>query len=512
MKFKFFKRLKRRLARHARWAGIIGLFAIVFGVGIWFASIYEGPEIQKIDFGNATTSKEAQLMSKATYEDALALFDEGKKEEAQKIMRRLAPLSTVTKTPQGNGAAHLWVAQQDLGISKDNRELMFLEQFPLEYCKTQPSQPAKIFRKEGEINQATRHLEIAVKLSPELNDAYLLLATMRILQEKRDEALKVLMEGITHQNEIHDSLLIALANTTTYEGDELALKEWAWLGFTTFGHEVAGRGRGSLSQRLGYAAYALLLGKYEVVDLVEKRIKRDFSEGPQSEKAQQIVQSLKMAVPYFKSISQLDASHASGDYTTAAKSLVEALTARPENLILIQAVQSVSQKMPNLRPKIKQWLEDSGIDKVVKSGESTARLHLLMSHLSEQPKLKKKYLELAVTESPHDPEILLEWVQLQLKEPNPAYAKLRGILDEVETNLPHHSPQLAHVYWAQGIVLFHLQEIPESIGRLERALSLNSEKKEIHALLVQAYEKVGHSELAQVHKSEMSAKNHPVNK
>jgi len=502
MKFKFFRRFKRRLAHHARLYAVIGLFVAVLGVGAWFAATSEGPEVQVMDFGDALTSKNAQSISKASYEDALVLIEEGKMDDARKIMTRLAPLSAVTETPQGNGKAHLWVAQQDLGSG----EVLFLERFPLEYSLTQPSQPAKVFREDLQIKEIVRHLEIAVKLSPELNEAYLLLASMKLWQSKRDEALNALMAGISDEQGIHDSLLIALANTTTYEGDELELKEWAWLGFSTLGHEVAGRGRGSLSQRLGYAAYALLLGKYEVVDLVVKRIERDFSGGARSELAGRVAQSLKMAVPYFKAIAHLEASHTSGDYTPVVSALVKALVIQPENVTLVLAVQQVVREMPALRPKVKQWLDESGIDgvdEVVKNGVGASLFYLLMSDLSEERIEKRKYLERALAVSAHDPDILLALVQLRLKAAEPAYEDLKRMLKEVELGMPHGSPKLTEVYWAQGQVLFHLQEIPESIGRLERALALSSEKAEVHRLLAQAYQKAGHPELAKVHGVEL---------
>jgi tetratricopeptide (TPR) repeat protein len=495
MKVQLFKKIKRKLARHVRLYSVIGLFVAVFCVGAWFAASFVEDEPKEVDFGDAFISKNARSISKASYEDALALIDEGKLDEGLEIMKRLAPLGVVEGKPKGNAKAHLWMAQRDIGSAGAS----FLEKFPLGYSQTQPLEPGKIYRHEQEVEKAMRHLEIAVTLAPELKDAYLLLASMQIVQSKRDEALITLMSGISHKDGVHDSLLIALANTTTYEGDKLALKEWSWLGFSTLGHEVAGRRGGSLSKWLNYAAYALLLGKDEVVDLAVKRIERDFSEGGNAEAAHRVVKSLKMAKFYFKSISQLDAAHTSGDYTKVAQALVNALIIQSENETLIQAVKSLAQEKPVLRPKMKQWLDEAGVESVVAAGERSSHFYLLMSDLSSEKTKKKKYLEQAFTVAPHDPDVLLESVLVRLSDENPAYGELEGMLKEVEQGTNQGFPRLAELYWAQGLVLFHQNKIQESIGRLERALVLSDDKAKIHELLSQAYQKAGHQKLAKVH-------------
>ena len=527
-----FKRLKKKLAQNMR-SYLIALLCLgVVGAGLWNASQDDGSPAQEVDFGDSLTSANARSISKASYEDALALAKDGKIAEARRVMMRLAPLSEVAEQPLGNGAAHLWLAQSLLGDFKGE----FLEAFPLNYYVGNPSMAPAVFRGEAVQNEITRHLEHAVALSPELKDGHLLLASIAMAKGKREESISILMRGLAYAGDsqgegLHDSLLLVLANASTFKGDDLSLKEQVWLEFSTLGREVSRSNKAGLSKRLEYAASALLLQKYEVVDIVTRKIERDFKSTGRELSSVKLAHSLRVAGHYFRAINLLNAAHESGDYASVAIEVAASQKLDPGNVFLIDALRRIASAHPVLRPKIKALLEQgaesdgakgstssaasSAQNSELKNGvqnlegnleesleESRARTHFLLSELSDTSADVQSHLKSALENTPDDPEILLAYVRVKLMENTPAYPELGLFLDRAVVHAGRSFDKMAELDLARGQVFLGLNKKIAAIAALEQALSRTEDakdKKIIHALLATAYQQAGHPVIAAAH-------------
>ena len=518
---KLSKRLKqwrRKLAQNRHIYLIVLLCLGVLGAGVWNASRDDGSPAQEVDFGDSLTSAMARSRSKASYDDALALANEGKVAEARMVMIRLAPLSEVAEQPLGHGEAHLWMAKYLLGDFNGK----FLQVFPLDYYAGNPGVAPSIFRDEKVRGQITRHLEHAIALSPELEEGYLLLASMKMAAAKRKEAVSVLMRGLSYGGDadggqVHDGLLFVLANTATFKGDDLALKEQIWHVFSTLGREVSGSNKAGLGERMEYAASALLLQKYEVVDIVVQKIERDFKNTSRGVNSLKVANSLRVATHYFRSIDLLNVAHESGDYSAVAVEVAAAQKLDPSNVHLIDALRRMASRYPALRLEIKALLEEGKQDESQKSGggtegsvqntipnleQSMARTYFLLSELSDTPADNQRYLRNALESAPDDPEILLAYVQGQLTEDAPAYSELRKLLDRAAGHIDASFDQLAGLHLVSGQVFLGLDKKNAAIAAFEQALSKveNAEdKKTIHALLAKVYQQAGHPTIAAAH-------------
>lgn len=523
------KRWKKKLAQNMR-SYLIALLCLgVVGAGIWNASQDDDGPAQEVDFGDSLTSASARSISKASYEDALVLANDGKMAEARRVMVRLAPLSEVAEQPLGNGAAHLWLAQSMLGDFKG----LFLEAFPLDCYLGNPSVAPAVFREEKVQDEITRHLEHAVALSPELKDGHLLLASIAMAKGKREESISILMRGLSYSGDrqgvgLHDSLLLALANASTFKGDDLSLKEQVWLEFSTLGREVSRSNKAGLSRRLEYAASALLLQKYEVVDIVTRKIERDFKSTGRELSSVKLANSLRVATHYFQAIHLLNAAHESGDYTSVALEVAASQKLDPGNVSLIDALRRIATAHPALRPKIKALLEQgaetdgaksspenspesSAQNQELKNGvqnlevnldESRAKTHFLLSELSDTPSDVQSHLKSALENTPDDPEILLAYVRVLLMENAPSYPELGKLLDRAVVQAGRSFDKMAELDLARGQVFLGLNEKNAAIAALEQALSRAEEakdKKLIHALLAKAYQQAGHPVIAAAH-------------
>jgi len=495
----------------------------VLGAGVWNASMDDGSPAQEVDFGDSLTSATARSTSKASYDDALALAKDGKMAEARLVMIRLAPLSEVAEQPLGHGEAHLWMAKYLLGDFNGK----FLQTFPLDFYTGNPGVAPSLFRDEKVRVQISRHLEHAVALSPELEEAYLLLASMKMAVGKREDAVSVLMRGLDYGGgadggQVHDGLLLVLANAATFKGDDLALKEQIWHVFSTLGRKVSGSNKAGLAKRMEYAASALLLQKYEVVDIVVQKIERDFKNTSREMSSMKVANSLRVATHYFRSIDLLNTAHEGGDYSSVAVEVAAAQKLDPSNVHLIDALRQIASRYPALRGKIKALLEEGKLDESPSGGgddagadaegsaqnaipnleQSMARTYFLLSELSDTPADTQRYLKNALESAPDDPEILLAYVGGQLMEDAPPYPELRQLLDRAAGHVDASFDQSAELHLASGQIFMGLGKKNAAIAAFEQALSKvkNAEdKKIIHALLAKVYQQAGHPTIAAAH-------------
>ncbi len=438
--------------------------------------------------------------------------------EAGALMVQLAPLSEGTIQPRGYAQAHLWMAKHYLGAFTPE----FLQVFPLNATEGKPSEVPITLQEEDKTFRAQRHLEHAIALAPELGDAPLLLSAVWMARGKRAAALEVLIRAIAHPTDPHPELQVSLSNLLTYEGDDLAMEEKAWLSLTVLGRKVSkSHARDDFYQRMEYALNALILKKFEMVASVLRKMERDFSNSEKFPQAAGSIAGLRMAVLYRQAVMvSVEAAGQSGAGAASMRmKLVEALgkvlEVQPDHLSVINALSSLLKANPELGAEIKELIEKAAQasrpagsvsgdqkDAVRSEGASAAKSHLILSALTDGDAEKtKKHLEAALQSTPNDPDVLMGLASLLSKEEKPDHSRVVKLsTDAIQLKNAqsggHAGPD---DYLIQGRALLALGQWQPSIIALEKALSSHPDQRLMHQLLAKAYRGAGRPKLAKMH-------------
>ncbi len=134
------------------------------------------------------------------YEEALLKAEEGDLEEARVIMGRLARLGDSADAPAVHGKAHLWMAKDKL----EHFEVDAIRSFPLADSEDRPG--VVLGEGDADVALAQRHLEHAVDISPELEAAWEWRAAVFAALGKRNDAVGVLLDAVTHGQSPHPGL------------------------------------------------------------------------------------------------------------------------------------------------------------------------------------------------------------------------------------------------------------------------------------------------------------------
>ena len=493
-------KLRRHLREHKRTylsaALVVASLVIVF----WLANflVKEEDRYKQVVKGMSGTPEQR-------YMDALELAAEGDLKQARVVMFRLARLGESADRPLGHGKAHLWVAEDKL--------THFNSDFIWEFPGLDDDQGNKMrLPKDEKIMTAQKHLEHAVALNPELEQAITLLAGTLVAQGERNRAVEVLMNAVTHPESPHPNLHVPLANLIAMEGDEgddLELRESAWHMFETLGKRVRFRGT-DIADRISYTINAIILAKYENADITIRMLEarlpaaRAMDQGlmdPEKKLLIKRVKALRMAYHYHRAIAYFAEirSGSAAEYAKVIDELEQVVSISPNCEPAIAALSYIAGKNTSQTARVKEILE--GVLAAEKTQDSDAKSQVNMSLAKLAPATEggsRKFLEDAVASNPENGEAVLQLVKLLLAEKVPDYERTEKLVEQsLKTCAPKYKAEL---YYRLGEVQLHKKSWNNAIISLEKSLRGVAEKQRVHGLLAEAYTAVGQTGLAEGHR------------
>ncbi|MGJ8673018.1 hypothetical protein [Rubritalea sp.] len=474
------KKIKRWFENHGRKAGVTAVIIVVLAAGIWHATSTDEVTVQQ-DFGDASISDVAKEISNLSFDDALMLWNNGEKAKARAVMQRLAPLHMSNKIPQGNSAAHFWMAQDLLA----EKPFGYLKKFPIEAAGG--SKVAAPFELEEDelLVKALRHLEAAVELSPREIEPVVMLAEFLISVGRRNDALTLMLDALASGDGANADLGVYLANATCFKGDDLGLEEAGWHRFATLGQGVAGQQRGNVNVRLDYLFSGMLLKEFDAVDSSMRTFERDFV-GQDT-----LISAAKSGQYYFLAIDLLKQNPLDGE------KLVDMLLLAHQQQLgraeLVAALQIVAARFPELKARLGGALSQE-LPRV-EDAHLKAELCLVLAEML--PAEKGGFLDAAVQAAPLNHQAVLQNVAFQLEQGSADFVQLSERLQALS------SVEDEELLVIKARVAIGQAQWMEAIMLLEKALAAHTsdevKRKEIHQLLAESYKNQGERLLAEEH-------------
>lgn len=439
------------------------------------------------------------------YERALGYEVEGDIEQARVLMFNLARLGDSAENALGFGKAHLWVAKDKL--SHFNRD--FIWKFP---GIDQRGDNILALPEDEETETIQLHLAHANALNPELEEAAALWAATLASQGKRNRAIEVLMNAITHENYPHPKLYAPLIHVLAMEGNDLELRDDALYLFTDLGRTTRNARGKNISDRITYIISALILERYEIADnalqILESRFpaRKDSSRmahDPTYESLAKQVKALRMAYHYRKAMiafSNIRSARTSG-YANVVDELEKVVLLYPDCDSAIAALSYIADSDSAQKDRITNILQEvSSATASAKGSQAKSRVNISLAKLdSGSVKNKRDLLEAAVASDPNNAEVILELTGLLLREEKPDYARVKQMVSKALRNCDRvYHPDLYH---RLGEVQVHDESWTQAIVSLERSLANASSKDAVHRLLAAAYQGIGQPGMAKQHQN-----------
>ncbi|MCP5534616.1 MAG: hypothetical protein H7A51_00090 [Akkermansiaceae bacterium] len=496
-------RLKRQLRQHWERKKYVYFRVIIIVVAlvavIWGATVMVEQEGEHKDVVKALSGTPEEK-----YQQALDVAHGGDLEQARVMMLRLARLSDSADEPLGYGKAHLWVAKDILPQFKPD----FLWAFP----GIGGGDNVRL-GKDDKVNMAQRHLEHAVALLPDSEEAVVLLAGAMLAQGRRNQSLDVLMHAIGHPVSPHPGLHAPLAHVLTKQGDDLALKERAWHLFSSLGQDAGLGRRSDLAERVQYVLSALILKKYENADIAIRRLEARFplrkmadgglrmadgGESGVSEAGQ--VMALRMAYHYHRAVSLFAEvrSDPSMGYQKVVDELEQVLLIQPELGPAIDAMSFIAIQEPGQQQRVQRILQQLSSKQAVLSHQAKSKIALALARLApESAGSGRVHLEAAIAEDPDNAEAMLQLIELLVRENEPDYQYIGKLAEKVLRGCQ--PSQRAQANLMLGLSQARLKRWTDAIVSLEKALPGQVDKNRVHRLLAEAYGALGKTGIAAEH-------------
>lgn len=488
------KRVKRYLRDNGskifRIALVIGVLVVALYFAVWFDN--EGDR-----GGSYSASGAGPVVSSAEqYELALGLLENGKTQEARDKMQVIAPLGESSINKRGHAPAHLWLARDLLG----GFNASFLNGLPVNYLKEGKSDLPANYVSNDRSKKAIKHLEHAIAIDNKMPDSSMLLAGLYLLENRRSDAVDVLVAAIGNEENPQAELLIPLAVVMTYEGDELEIEENALLGIDRVRRELSIRSRNKLSSQLTYLAHALVIKNFDVVNLVARRLA--VSAGSRDDGGR-VASQVGSAVDFWKALFlEQSPSESAASPNHVVKYLVESYSKDRSSPVLTRALQDLLGAYPEVKPEMKELLEKMPSSTDGESGSVPSEFFMLLDKLGAGAELPRKdYLEKAIKSDPQNLSAYFALIEYHLTQNEPDYGKARSLVDEINSD-----PAMLRLlepdhFRIVGKLYIHEGKWEEAVMALEKALATTGNKKEIHELLSIAYGKLGKQDISQMHSS-----------
>lgn len=493
---KFLRKLKKHFKRKGGIYLPISIVVAVVVLAIWIANVILQQEDKHKDV-IATSS----LTPEERYQVALEAAQNGNIPEARSRMKNLARMGESSDKPLGFGKAHLWMAKDQLKGFQSH----FIWAPPYGGDVEQP-----ILKLNDRIATVQKHLEHAVSLNPELEEAVDLLATVLIAQGARHQSVEVLIKAITHEEFPLLSLHIPLANILAMPGHDLALREYALHLFSVLGSNLNSTGDTAVSNREKYVLSSLILNRAENADIAIRRLEAkaentDHQVGHVSFSDR--VSALRMAYYYHGAISHLGeiASGKSNNYSTVINHIIRVLDINPNCLpaykLLVYVANKDNSKLNQIKKLFKESLETNKIvDSDVKSYVSVA-----LVEMTEGDEVgKNQILEKAIMAGNPSIDVQVGYMNLMFNRNNPDYQSIVNKSREVLAS--QNNNDLPEVHFILGRALFRLQEWNDAIVSLEKCLGRSGDRSVVHRMLAESYMALGQSSLAERHKKKVIQK------
>jgi len=484
---KLLRKCKNWFSYHGRalWITLVVLAAL--GGAVYYA-VTTNEKTEQVDFGDTILSELAQEVSNLGYQDGVELLDEGESVKGRAVMRRLAPLNLASKTPQGNANAHLWMAQNLLA----GRGFGFLSAYPLAKAGGKRLVSPVLLDKGDLTARCQRHLESAVSLDPQLEEATVMLAEVLLAQGQRNEAVGLLHQSVASHARIE--LSIQLANLLSYVGDDLELEEVSWHGLATLGREVTGRKRGDLGVRMDYILYALVLKQFDLASSAIGKFERDFGEGNEA-----VLKSVRVSQWYFKAVQLLEEDHFSE--SRVCEYLLKAHSIDPGRSEVVAALKLLVARYPDVKGMMQQGIGEVSLQLEKDNPLAAVDLHVLLAKLN--PASAQRHMMRAHSLNAEDPSLVVAWAAFQLQEEAPDFLALEKSLVRLTLNKNLSRAELYSLLFTLGEVRAAEERWAEALQAFEQALTVSDGlNKDLHKMLAQAYAALGQDIIADEHRAQ----------
>lgn len=473
MNRKFLKSVRQFFARVWRPAAVtIGLIVLVV-LGAQFGLNEPSRDTGVAEANVAGADQDAR--GEITFEQYLRALDlekEGKRPAARVEMRWLAPLGRTGSSREGIPEAHLWMANDLL----DNFEAGFLSKFPLG-AEDDSLTVAQITVDDSRKDEALRHLNRALELRPKYDEALVFRAALLISQSERERAIAGLIDGAAVSDD-PSKLVFALIHALAYQGDDAALREQLWAGYSTLGNDIARSRRVEYGDRMRYALFALLRGDYEGFEISLNRMTKSMKD---TEDTEDPLAALKIAPSYHQAVLQLVDS-ATFSASETAVHLGRCLDVSDGNQVAAAALVRLVEKYPSVKAEVSALINKDShrvamplLDVVISPSGAVDQLDALKQVYLESasdPEALIRWAKASISVEKNDPEVLKQ-LQLYLKE-NRTVSSDEDV--EIRTSLARH--------------LMAYDDNISAIAVLEATLQKDLNTEEVRSLLAGAYRRL----------------------
>ncbi|MBT8038315.1 MAG: CDC27 family protein [Verrucomicrobiae bacterium] len=489
-------RLKRKLKKHWVYKKHVYQRVLVIVVpvviAVWGALVMVQKEGQH---DGVVAAMSGTLEEK--YQRALELEDEGSVNEARVMMTRLARLGASADKPLGFGMAHFWVARDMLSGFDSG----FLWSFPADVGGMARSMA---LGSSEDVLLAQRHLAHAVALNPEWEPGVVMLAASYAAQGRRNQAVDVLWDAVSHEKSALPRLHVPLANVLTMQGDDLALSERAQHLFSSHAMNVSSGRNRDVFVRIRYVLSALILKKYESAEVAIRRLEvQHRSSQPIKDverRAYDAVRAVRMAYHYHRAVHQYQTAQSdpSGDYKKVVDELAKVTAVQPDCDAAIEALSIIASKDVSQKARIKRCLQTVLANESKGNAQLRSRVSMALGLMADQvDNTRRTYLEKAVNENPENGEAMLQLAKVLAADSEPDYVRIHQLAKDA---MPHVRKEWhASCHYLLGLSQLRLKNWDEAIIALERSLDAFDDKVSVHRLLAEAYTLVGQPKIAAKH-------------